>query len=783
MAEFDNYLPCENYSAAPDSDSHPGFKTWQDEATGSWYFAAVTKRGRVVLRSEGYASESARDNGIDSVNRNRDNEARYSLMETEGIWYIILKAGNHQEIARSCGHPSEAAARADVPLCMSNAVEAAVVEDYLSCEAYSGHQASEKYPGFVTFEQDGQYYFAMQDGAGNVMLRSEGYTSDGSRDNGIESVNKNRDKQERFSIVQDENDGQWYIVLKAGNHQEIGRSCAFESAGAAQAILDRSFAAAMTAATDNYLPCDNYANQTASEKHPGFTAFTQDGQYYFAMVDGHAGVILRSEAYTSASSRDNGIESVLKNRDNEDRYEIVQDAADNQWYVCLKAGNHQEIARSCGFEDHAAAEAHLLHCYSKEALEKIATGAGQIVEDYLPCDAYTHGKDSGFEGFSIFQDKDTKLHYFAMLGDDGKVALKSEGYKDPTRRDSGIESVIRNRGIKDHWREIEDDQGYYMSLRAVNHQEIARSCHYKDHAAMAAWFLPFLAAHANWGADAEPEEVVVAPAALGGAAAGGATLKSYTNAPAATSGGSDWWKWLLGALLLLGLLWLLMRGCDGCNKKDATGTAATTTSTGVTGDTMSTNSNANSNSNTNSDGSANSSNLDANGAAGSASGSNTANNASTPTPPSTTTTSSATCDCSAQTDPVFRPRSGNPQVLHRLGTNPEFGNSHGLSPAEFFAKLQDKAKNNAADRTFLNRMFKAMGYKNGFADAKADQFSAVNVPAGTEGNMGYSKAHKTVYARLDASGQDLLAFRIRAANGCDLHFMKTCGNHFFFCDK
>ena len=773
MAEFDNYLPCENYSAAPDSDSHPGFKTWQDESSGSWYFAVVTNRGRVVLRSEGYASESARDNGIDSVNRNRDNEDRYSLMETEGIWYIILKAGNHQEIARSCGHPSEAAARADVPMCMSNAVEtAAVVEDYLPCDAYSGHQASDKYPGFVTFEQDGQHYFAMQDGAGNVMLRSEGYTSASSRDNGIESVNKNRDKQERFSVVQDENDGQWYIVLKAGNHQEIGRSCAFESAGAAQAILDRSFAAAMMSVTDNYLACEAYSNQAASEKHPGFTSFTHDGQHYFAMVDGHKGVILRSEAYTSASSRDNGIESVLRNRDNEDRYEIVQDPTDNQWYVCLKAGNHQEIARSCGFDDHAAAEAHLLHCYSKEALEKIATGAGQIVEDYLPCDAYTHGKDSGFEGFTIFQDKETKLHYFAMLGDDGKVALKSEGYKDPTRRDSGIESVIRNRGIKDHWREIEDDQGYYMSLRAVNHQEIARSCHYKDHAAMAAWFLPFLAAHANWGNDAEPEEVVAAPVALGAA---GATMSSYTNAPAAVSGGGDWWKWLLGALLLLGLLWLLMRGCDGCNKKDTGATVATTSSTGATGDTMQTNANAN-NYNGNADGSANGANTTA--GTNASTGTNATSATTAPAP-----TVTATCDCNAQTDPVFKPRSGNPQVLHRLGTNPEFGNSHGLSPAEFLAKLQDKAKNNAADRSFLNRMFKAMGYKNGFADAKAEQFSAVNVPAGTEGNMGYSKAHKTVYARLDASGQDLLAFRIKAANGCDLHFMKTCGNHFFFCPR
>jgi hypothetical protein len=76
-----------------------------------------------------------------------------------------------------------------------------------------------------------------------------------------------------------------------------------------------------------------------------------------------------------------------------------------------------------------------------------------------------------------------------------------------------------------------------------------------------------------------------------------------------------------------------------------------------------------------------------------------------------------------------------------------------------------------------------MGYKNGFADATADLFSSVTLTPGTVGYMGYSERHRTTYASLDTKGDDLKAFRIEAANGCTMHFMKTCGNHFYFCPK
>jgi opacity protein-like surface antigen len=137
--------------------------------------------------------------------------------------------------------------------------------------------------------------------------------------------------------------------------------------------------------------------------------------------------------------------------------------------------------------------------------------------------------------------------------------------------------------------------------------------------------------------------------------------------------------------------------------------------------------------------------------------------------------------CATGTDPIFNGKCVNPKKLSRLGTNPEFGNSHGLSATEFFEKLTKAYKKNKVDRVFLDRIFKGMGY-SGFADARADMFSEVVIPQGTSGQLGYSKLHKTGCYTLPDSEYDRQAFRIEAMNGCTFHFMKTCGNHFFFCN-
>lgn len=68
------------------------------------------------------------------------------------------------------------------------------------------------------------------------------------------------------------------------------------------------------------------------------------GQYRFRLKAGNGEVILASEGYTTAASRDNGIASVRTNAPKDERYERKQSAAG--YTFVLKAGNGEPIGHS-----------------------------------------------------------------------------------------------------------------------------------------------------------------------------------------------------------------------------------------------------------------------------------------------------------------------------------------------------------------------------------------------------------------------------------------------------
>jgi uncharacterized protein YegP (UPF0339 family) len=80
----------------------------------------------------------------------------------------------------------------------------------------------------VTKGKDGQDYFVLKAGNGETILQSEGYKARKSCANGIESVRKNSQDEDRFE-VREAKDGRSYFVLKASNGQEIGRSQMYKS--------------------------------------------------------------------------------------------------------------------------------------------------------------------------------------------------------------------------------------------------------------------------------------------------------------------------------------------------------------------------------------------------------------------------------------------------------------------------------------------------------------------------------------------------------------------------
>lgn len=80
----------------------------------------------------------------------------------------------------------------------------------------------------VTTRKNGEYQFSLKASNGQEILGSEGYTTKASCLNGIESVKKNAQDDNRFDRLTAKN-GKSYFNLKASNGQIIGSSEMYES--------------------------------------------------------------------------------------------------------------------------------------------------------------------------------------------------------------------------------------------------------------------------------------------------------------------------------------------------------------------------------------------------------------------------------------------------------------------------------------------------------------------------------------------------------------------------
>jgi uncharacterized protein YegP (UPF0339 family) len=105
------------------------------------------------------------------------------------------------------------------------------------------------------------------------------------------------------------------------------------------------------------------------------------------------------------------------------------------------------------------------------------------IEDYLPCASYENQTaHPTTPNFAAFFDAKSKRYFFALLSDEGKTLLKSEGYPQDKARENGIKSVLKNKIVREHYSIKTNMDQYYVSLRAGNHQEIARSCEFATEA-------------------------------------------------------------------------------------------------------------------------------------------------------------------------------------------------------------------------------------------------------------------------------------------------------------
>ncbi|WP_313530857.1 YegP family protein [Sphingobacterium multivorum] len=81
----------------------------------------------------------------------------------------------------------------------------------------------------VKTRKNGEFQFNLKAGNGQVILSSEGYTTKANCLNGVESVKKNAQDDNKFDRKTATN-GKYYFNLKATNGQIIGSSEMYESA-------------------------------------------------------------------------------------------------------------------------------------------------------------------------------------------------------------------------------------------------------------------------------------------------------------------------------------------------------------------------------------------------------------------------------------------------------------------------------------------------------------------------------------------------------------------------
>ncbi|MGQ7947120.1 YegP family protein [Flavobacterium sp. WC2509] len=93
-------------------------------------FVLKAGNGQVILASEGYTTKAACENGIESVRKNSQDDARYEKLEAKnGKPYFNLKAANGQIIGNSEIYESVTARDNGIESVKKNAPDADVKED------------------------------------------------------------------------------------------------------------------------------------------------------------------------------------------------------------------------------------------------------------------------------------------------------------------------------------------------------------------------------------------------------------------------------------------------------------------------------------------------------------------------------------------------------------------------------------------------------------------------------------------------------------------------------
>jgi uncharacterized protein YegP (UPF0339 family) len=236
----------------------------------------------------------------------------------------------------------------------------------------TGNQTETQRSGsFEVFEgQDGQHYFRLRAGNGEIVLASEGYVSKQGAVNGVEAV-------KTYAVVLDNyeqresQDGQFYFVLKADNHEIIGTS---------ETYVSKSNAA-RGAGTVREIVAKILRIEAATTGGAHFDIFVgADEQIYFHLQAANGEIVLQSEGYVSEQGARKGVASVRTHGKSASNFE-VSESADEQFYFVLKAANGETIGVSETYVSKSNAERGVGDVVALLVSERVADAADLIASE------------------------------------------------------------------------------------------------------------------------------------------------------------------------------------------------------------------------------------------------------------------------------------------------------------------------------------------------------------------------------------------------------------------
>lgn len=249
----------------------------------------------------------------------------------------------------------------------------ALQDDYLPCSEYIGHKKLEENPKITFFasKDSEKYYFALLINNDAVLLKSEGYTSEKARANGLKTVLTNIDFEKQISVKVE--GSMYFLSLKAKNNKEIARSCNFGNEPAAlkamsqllkfNGIETESKIEKEVAQTEiksekvsEYLPWDEYLNQERVWDTYGITGFSKfqhtNTKFYYAVYNPDGSLYLASKAYDTENDRDDAFDLMESSILLEENYKVENIEGK---YSAILFEDEEVLASSPSFETFIAA--------------------------------------------------------------------------------------------------------------------------------------------------------------------------------------------------------------------------------------------------------------------------------------------------------------------------------------------------------------------------------------------------------------------------------------------